>query len=337
MKSLQRDHERLKSNILHDKEMIGPWLLKESIAVGTTGTVKLSQHVYSGAKAAVKCVDKTIARKRKEAKNEIRCLHSVDHDHVIKLEHVQEDPNFIYIFTEYYETGDLYEYVQRHGPMSEMTARMLFHQMVDAIEFCHSRLNIVHHDVKAENFVLRALPAGFSSSSLGSPLDYAAPAGVLAGSAANSLAGPAGGFGALSEPLELHLKLIDFGFAVPLDPTGQKSIRVFDSSPAYSPLELLLRRPHDESVDLYALGVCLYFMLCRTFPFCSEKTTHDQLVKNVQAGVIEFPKELKLSTAVKHLLSRLLAKVNRYTIDDVKGSPWFLGHSHLLQDDDPYL
>lgn len=293
---LARDHERFKGNVV-DKEMIGAWLIKESIAFGTTGTVKLSQNVYTGARAAVKCVDKTIARKRKEAKNEIRCLHSASHEHVIRLEHVHEDPNFIYIFTEYYEKGDLWDYIQRHGKLDEHTARMLFRQMLDAIEFCHRRLGVCHHDVKLENCVLRA---------------------------------------DAHSPTELHLKLIDFGFAVPLDPSGpgQKTIRVFDSSPAYSAPELLLRRPHDESVDLYALGVCLYVMLTGGFPFCdSEKTTHEQLIKNIQAGVIDFPPDL--SPWARELLLGLLAKVNRFSIDDVRSSNWFLGHSHsfVIKDD----
>jgi len=286
---LFRDPDRWKGNS-SEKEMIGPWLIKESIAVGTTGTVKLSVNLSTGVRAAVKFVDKTINRKRKEARAEIRCLHSPTaiHDHIIRLEHLHEDVNYIYIFTEYYEKGDLWEYVQRHGKLDEIVARKLFRQMVDAVEFCHRKLKICHHDVKLENCVLR---------------------------------GPDG---------DLHLKLIDFGFAVPISGAYPNSIRVYDSSPAYSSLELLQHRPHDESVDLFALGVCLYVMLCRKFPFCeSEKTTHEQLIKNIQMGTIEFPPEL--SPAVREVLCGLL-KPNRWTIDEIKYCSWTLGHSFVLSD-----
>jgi len=44
-------------------------------------------------------------------------------------------------------------------------------------------------------------------------------------------------------------------------------MKVYDGSPAYAPLEILLRRPHDESIDIYSMGIVLFYMITGFFPF----------------------------------------------------------------------
>jgi serine/threonine protein kinase len=186
---------------------------------------------------------------------------------------------YIYIFTEYFEEGDLYAYIQRKGVFDEASAKHLFRQMLDAVDFCHKKLKICHHDIKLENLVLNT---------------------------------------------EMRVKLIDFGFAIDLDPNspaGKKQIKVYDSSPAYSSLEILLKRPHDESVDLFSLGTCLYYMLCGHFPFCdSSKTSFEELVQNVQAEAVEFP--ARITTSAQDLIRRMLRRKNRISCDEIRFHPW---------------
>jgi len=262
----------------NEKKGFGPYIFKENLGHGTTGTVKLAYNTSNGTKAAVKIVNKTVTRKRKEAKKEISVLQTAEHRNIIKLEHVEEDPMNIYIFTEYCEEGDLYAYIQRNGVFEESMAKMLFRQMLEAVDYCHKKLKICHHDIKLENLVVNS---------------------------------------------EMRVKLIDFGFAIDLDP-GKKLIKIYDSSPAYSPLEILLRRPHDESVDVFSLGICLYFLLCRAFPFCDpDKTSYDDLVQNLQAESLHFPE--RLSPYVQDLVRRMLRKKNRITCDEIRLHPWLLG------------
>lgn len=222
---------------------------------------------------------------RKEAKKEIKILSNVNHESLIKLEHVDEDQHNIYIFTEYCEEADLYTYMEKNGYFDEHHARKLFVQLVDAVEFCHRSLRICHHDIKLENCVLTS---------------------------------------------DMRLKLIDFGFAVELDSSaGKKLIEVYNSSPAYSPLEILMRRPHDESVDIFSLGVCLYYMLTGSFPFCdSETTTFEELCQNVQANLLEFPNEL--SSSVQDLIARMLAKrKDRIRLEEIMAHPWIKNSKHF--------
>lgn len=45
------------------------------------------------------------------------------------------------------------DYLVSNGRMSEDEARRIFHQIVAAVSYCHTR-NIVHRDLKAENLLL---------------------------------------------------------------------------------------------------------------------------------------------------------------------------------------
>jgi len=270
-----------------DEKRIAHYIIKDqTLAEGTTGTVKLAFNTYTESYTAVKIVNKSIARKRKEAKKEIKFLSKIFHENVVRLEHVEEDNQNVYIFTEYCELGDLYSFMQKNGVFDEETAKKLFIQMVDAVEFCHRKLKICHHDIKLENCVLDA---------------------------------------------DFTVKLIDFGFAIEMDDpsAGKKLIKIYDGSPAYSPLEILMRRPHDETVDIFSLGTALYYMVCGTFPFCDpDKTTFDELCKNVQANNLEFPKFI--STSCQDLISKMVApKHERLSIEEIRNHPWLSAYANM--------
>ncbi|PRP87162.1 hypothetical protein PROFUN_01424 [Planoprotostelium fungivorum] len=284
MMQLLRDQARgapiSSSNSQEDR--IGQFVLKEKIGQGTTGTVRLGINTSTGGKCAVKIVNKTVTRKRKEARKEIKRLERIRHDNIIALHHWEEDISNIYIFLEYCEHGDLWLFIQKHGVFNEETARKLVSQLVDAVDFCHRSMHICHHDIKLENCVITR---------------------------------------------DFRLKLIDYGFSIDLDPIPHrrdKSIRIYDSSPAYSPLEILQRKPHDETVDIYSIGVCLYYMLVGRFPFCTpDKTSLDELCHNVLNNDPHFPKG-SVSLLGQHLICSMLAKrKRRASIEDIRSHEWF--------------
>jgi len=286
---LMRDHARTQTNNNNGKEdskdkRIGPYVVTEKvIGKGTTAEVKLAYNMSCDPKteSAVKIVNKTVTRKRKEAKKEVKVLQNVEHENIIKLEHVEEDLQYIYIFLEYCELGDLYTYIEKHGTLEEGLARHLFVQIINAVEFCHRKLRICHHDIKLENLTITK---------------------------------------------DFSIKLIDFGFAIEMEANNavKKLIKVYDSSPAYSALEILLKRPHDQSVDIFSMGVCLYYMLCGRFPFCHpDKTSLEELRQNVQDNSVDFPDGI--SMLAQDLIVRLLAnQKSRIPLDEVRSHPWII-------------
>jgi serine/threonine protein kinase len=56
--------------------------------------------------------------------------------------------------TEYVEKGDLFEFINWHGPLREEEAVFYFRQIMTALEYCHS-FNICHRDLKPENILLK--------------------------------------------------------------------------------------------------------------------------------------------------------------------------------------
>jgi len=111
--------------------------------------------------------------------------------------------------------------------------------------------------------------------------------------------------------------LIDFGLCG-LIRKGKLFAKACGSR-AYSAPELILDRPYDESVDIWALGVILYALLCGHFPFGGDREEVRQQI--VKRGV-GFPSHL--SPAVKDLILRMLCKnrKKRITLAGIKEHEW---------------
>jgi serine/threonine protein kinase len=56
---------------------------------------------------------------------------------------------------EYAAGGELYKYVEEKHRLSEIEARKITHQIVNAMSYCHNR-GIVHRDLKLENVLFKS-------------------------------------------------------------------------------------------------------------------------------------------------------------------------------------
>jgi serine/threonine protein kinase len=121
-----------------------------------------------------------------------------------------------------------------------------------------------------------------------------------------------------------EMKLIDFAYA--LEWTDSNCVFAkFNGSPAYSAPEILFRKPHNASVDIFGLGTCLYYMICQCFPFCDEEnTSYEELCQNVRLFNLEFPEFV--SPDAKDLITKMLSKENRISIQDIKHHNWYRFH-----------
>lgn len=129
-------------------------LTSRVLGMGSFGTVYYGRCFFSGAEVAVKVVNKKELTETRitRLRSEVELLQQLDHPNIIKLLHVYENDDNVYLVFEY-KTGDLYNYIQKNGVMNEMLAMRIFTQLVEAIEYCHSK-GIAHLDVKLENILI---------------------------------------------------------------------------------------------------------------------------------------------------------------------------------------
>ncbi|XP_021485036.2 sperm motility kinase Z-like [Meriones unguiculatus] len=116
-----------------------------------------------------------------------------------------------------------------------------------------------------------------------------------------------------------RVKIIDFGLGARFKP-GQKLERLCGVY-QFIPPEIFLGLPYDgPKVDVWTLGVLLYFMVTGILPFTA--ATLSELSKQVQQGRYDIP--CHLSKDLRSMISLLLA-VNakqRPTVLDIMGHPW---------------
>ncbi|XP_061828957.1 serine/threonine-protein kinase SIK2 isoform X1 [Nerophis lumbriciformis] len=141
--------------LLRGPVRVGFYDIERTLGKGNFAVVKLARHRITKTEVAIKIIDKTQldAVNLEKIYREVQIMKMLDHPHIIKLYQVMETKNMLYLVTEYAKNGEIFDYLAKHGPLSELEARRKFWQILSAVEYCHNR-NIVHRDLKAENLLL---------------------------------------------------------------------------------------------------------------------------------------------------------------------------------------
>ncbi|KAF7730963.1 hypothetical protein EC973_001009 [Apophysomyces ossiformis] len=135
---------------------IGDYVFLNQLGHGKFSKVMLAQHYLTGEKFAIKIIDKRIHDYRVMSRlvREITLMEVIDHPNIVHLYETYETADSLYLVMEYVPGVNLEEHLQRRGgALSENEARMIFRQMVAAVDYCHSRW-VVHRDLKAPNVLL---------------------------------------------------------------------------------------------------------------------------------------------------------------------------------------
>jgi serine/threonine protein kinase len=130
------------------------------------------------------------------------------------------------------------------------------------------------------------------------------------------------------DPSKAQVKLIDFGLAKIV--SDQHVASSFLGTRGYLAPEMLQRHSYDKSIDMWALGVIVFVLLCGCLPFDDDSSRIATESDARQKFTLRFPRWAQtLSAPAKDLLSNLL-DVNpktRYTAQQALSHPWVTGRS----------
>ena len=119
---------------------VGEYVLRETLGVGSFGKVKRGRHVPTNTEIAVKILNRNRIQSLdmdEKVRREIKILRLFDHPHIIRLYEVIDTPTDIFVFMEYVEKGELFDYIVAQGRLQEREARRFFQQIVSGVEYCH--------------------------------------------------------------------------------------------------------------------------------------------------------------------------------------------------------
>ncbi|KAK8679696.1 hypothetical protein V6N13_145134 [Hibiscus sabdariffa] len=140
------------------KRRVGKYEMGRTLGEGTFAKVKFARNSETGEPVAIKILDKEKVLKHKMAeqiKREIATMKLIKHPNVVRLYEVMGSKTKIFIVLEFVTGGELFDKIVNNGRMREDEARKYFHQLINAVDYCHSR-GVYHRDLKPENLLLDA-------------------------------------------------------------------------------------------------------------------------------------------------------------------------------------
>ncbi|KRX83965.1 Serine/threonine-protein kinase unc-51, partial [Trichinella sp. T6] len=265
------------------KDLIG----HGAFAVVFKGHAKARPDVMVAIKSITK---KNLSKSKNLLSKEIKILKELSdlhHENLVGLLQCIESPGHVFLVMEYCNGGDLADYLQAKGTLSEETIRLFLRQIAAALKAINSR-GIVHRDLKPQNILLCNLS------------DRPNP-----------------------EPKEIRLKIADFGFARFLQEGVMAA--TLCGSPMYMAPEVIMSLQYDAKADLWSIGTIVFQCLTGKAPFQAQtpqalKQFYERN-KNMKPNI-----PADASETLRDLLTQLLMRApkDRMEFDDFFRHPFLL-------------
>lgn len=220
---------------------------------------------------AVKVIDKSgiSDEDREHLCTEIAILKLVEHQNVVRLVNLFDEPERLYLVLEHVSGGDLLKRLLQlpEQRLDERTSLTVFRCLLSGVQYLHDH-GITHRDLKPENVLVED----------STPDAHGEPARISAA------------------------KITDFG----LSAIKSKSMKEPLGTMAYAAPEILQGRPYDQAVDIWSLGVMAFAVLAGVLPFVG--LDDREIAKAVVQGNCSFDStrwanvSLSARDFVKHLL-----------------------------------
>ncbi|KAL3815162.1 hypothetical protein ACJIZ3_016430 [Penstemon smallii] len=137
---------------------VGKYEVGKTLGEGSFAKVKFARDTQTGDCVAIKIIDRDRVLHHQmveQIKREISTMKMIKHPNVLNLFEVMASRKKIYIVLEYVDGGELFDKIAKYGRLKEDLARRYFQQLINAVDYCHSR-GVYHRDLKPENLLLDA-------------------------------------------------------------------------------------------------------------------------------------------------------------------------------------
>jgi aurora kinase len=116
-----------------------------------------------------------------------------------------------------------------------------------------------------------------------------------------------------------RVKLADFGWSNYENSNSER--KTYCGTPEYLAPEMLLKKGHDTSVDIWSVGVLMFELLCGTSPFAG--SNQDELFNNIRKHRINWPPDFP--PLAKNLVSKILKQnpKERISLEETLNHMWF--------------
>ena len=263
--------------------------LGTTINKGSFAIINLGSDLKTGVPVAIKIITKEEIKKHEEwnqLKTEIDVMKMTKHPNIIRYIDYFENSFFIFIVMEYLNYGTLQDFLKK---MKFKISEKVMASIVIQIANVIKYLytfGIVHRDLKPSNILLK--------------IDDE-----------NNLD-------------NIEVKVIDFGLSKIL---GRKENVIEEcGSLGFCAPEIILGKSYNIKVDIWSLGVIIYYMCCKELPF-DFKNENKAIAKTSCNADLKFtnPAFYKLSPSLIDLIKNCLEKNNVYriSIDKLLEHDWF--------------
>ena len=245
---------------------------------------------------------------RKNKKNKIKkqTLKEIIIHNKLKSQNIINYYNYVYlkdigcIVMEYAELGDLEHFQKFMKPkryFSESFLAFITFQILKGL-FYLNKSKIIHMDIKPQNLLIDK---------------------------------------------NLNIKITDFSaaFSFANYKKNQKILLPFSGTSLYMSPEILSNDYIDynecNKIDLYSLGVVLYFLAFDKFPYALDHSLNlnfDLILKKIKSNKLSFPETKIYSSLFLKFINKLLEKdiKNRFNIYDALNDPWIKGAELLFKE-----